>query len=418
MRLPDPGASAAVLIGCGRYDDMDPLPAVLHNVSDLSDLLTDPRGWALPGDRCTVLAEPATPAAVIDAVRHAAEQATDTLLVYYAGHGLLDDHGCLHLGTGQTRDHQTHTALSYAYLRDAVHQHSRARLDIVVLDCCYSGSALRGPLAGAGTGSYVLTSSAETETSMSPPGARHTAFSGELIDLLRHGLPGTGPFLTFDQVFQHLSERLATRDLPQPQQAVRNSVTGYALYPNRPGSSPGPTTRAQPAIPPRREPRPSKTIRRLALTAILTTSVAAGVAAAPFLIDGPAPNGSPAENPDPPRTSSLAAAPTLTTPPSSRPRRSEPPTTHTGHQAEDATDPRRPTRRHHVPASRSPRPTTSADPKPRKIEIQLTTPGGRDITPNWPEWNPGETSEAHPPQAGSRFWAGPGSRRDQADRPE
>ena len=266
MRLPDPGSSSAVLIGCSRFEGMEPLPSVIHNVSDLRGLLMDPAVWGLPYDRCVVMAEPAHPHDIIDTINRAAERATDTFLVYYAGHGLLDDHGRLHLGLGQTHDHKPHTALSYEYVRAAVQQHSKAELNIVVLDCCYSGSAVKGVLMGAGgvgavsavDGAYVLTSSAENEASMAPPEEHYTAFSGELIRLLRQGRPGAGPYLGFDDVFQHVSRELAAKGLPQPQQAVRNTITSYAFAPNR--ASPLAPVAERVPPPPRTRPPDKKTV--------------------------------------------------------------------------------------------------------------------------------------------------------------
>jgi hypothetical protein len=297
MRLPDPATSMAVLIGCSRFEGMEPLPAVIHNISDLRDLLTDPLVWGLPRDRCVVMAEPRSPADIIDTINKAAEAATDTFLVYYAGHGLLDDRGRLHLGLGQTGDQKPHTALPYDYVRAAVQQHSKAELNMVVLDCCYSGGALKNMMGGsigavsAVEGAYVLTSSAENEPSMAPPEDKHTAFSGVLIRLLRDGLPGAGPYLGFDEAFHHLCRELAAKDLPQPQQAVRNSLSGYAFAPNRAHASPPPPRQSRPSPPPqsgppqradpggRRPRRPlSPSTRRTAVAGTLALSLAAGAA--------------------------------------------------------------------------------------------------------------------------------------------
>ncbi|MCW6007768.1 caspase family protein [Micromonospora sp. CPCC 205371] len=286
MRLPIATSSSAVLIGCSRFDGMEPLPAVIHNVSDLRGLLMDEQVWGLPPDRCVVMAEPTNPGDIIDTINRAAARATDTFLVYYAGHGLLDDHGRLHLGIGSTRDHQPHTALSYEYVRAAVRQYSKARLNIVVLDCCYSGSAIKG-LMGAGRagvvsavdGAYVLTSSAANEASMAPPGDHYTAFSGELIRLLRHGEPDGGPMFSFDDVFQYLSRELAAKSLPQPQQAVRNDIAGYAFAPNRAhaGSSPAGPSRPRRF---RQRRRLSPAVRRAVLAAGVTLTLALGTVTA------------------------------------------------------------------------------------------------------------------------------------------
>jgi hypothetical protein len=63
----------------------------------------------------------------------------------------------------------------------------------VVLDCCFSGKAagVLGALEG-----YVLTSAAREELALAPSGARHTAFTGELIGLLTRGDLDGPPLLT------------------------------------------------------------------------------------------------------------------------------------------------------------------------------------------------------------------------------
>jgi hypothetical protein len=240
LRLPDPDASCAVLIGCSRFEAMPPLPGVANNVDDLRRLLVDAQVWGLPPDRCIVVAEPAKSHDIVAAVNEAARRSSDTFLVYYAGHGLLDDHGELHLGIAETRDGQAHTALQYRYIKSAVQQHSRAGLNIVILDCCYSGRALHAmgsadalsALSGVDS-AYVLTSSAANKLSMAPPGSRHTAFSGELIELIRDGHPGAGSFIDFELLFHHMFRQLDAKGLPLPQRSVRNSVADRAFVPNR-----------------------------------------------------------------------------------------------------------------------------------------------------------------------------------------
>jgi len=90
MPLPDPRESRAVLVGTARYRSLPHLPAVEANLKRLSTLFTAPDLWGLPADNCKVLLDPENPVDVLRAVHEAAKTARDTLVVYYAGHGLRD----------------------------------------------------------------------------------------------------------------------------------------------------------------------------------------------------------------------------------------------------------------------------------------------------------------------------------------
>lgn len=84
MTLPDPARSRVVLIGASRFTDRElpDLPAVRNNLDESAVCL---RGIG----RCMVVADPESPVALVDPVHDAAAEAEDTLIVYYAGHGLV-----------------------------------------------------------------------------------------------------------------------------------------------------------------------------------------------------------------------------------------------------------------------------------------------------------------------------------------
>ena len=198
-RLPDPACSRAVLVGCSRYSHLKNLPAVAGNLTDLRVALTDTAlGGFAPGS-CRVLDTPQAPAQVAEFLLREARRAQDTLLMYFAGHGVLGRRNELHLAIAGTSPDQAlaaATALPYPQVREILLE-SPARNKIVVLDCCFAGYAIHdmadpvGAVTGqtAVTGAYVLTSVAAHETSLAPTGARHTAFTGALLELLRAGLP-------------------------------------------------------------------------------------------------------------------------------------------------------------------------------------------------------------------------------------
>jgi Caspase domain len=91
MPLPDPIRSRAILIGVSRFEhpELDSLPAVANNLSDLADVLTSPDSGVFATDRCQVVHNPPEIGAVARPLMDAASRAEDVLFVYYAGHGVI-----------------------------------------------------------------------------------------------------------------------------------------------------------------------------------------------------------------------------------------------------------------------------------------------------------------------------------------
>ncbi|MFF3869840.1 caspase domain-containing protein [Micromonospora sp. NPDC001898] len=252
--LADPTASRAVLVGVPEYRSLPPLPAVRENVGALRRLFADPAVWGLPTESILVpdLSGPDPLDAVMGALRSAAREATDTLLVYYAGHGLTNIlTGDLTLALPGVEDlDQWWRALSFNHIRRALTDPALAATRrVVVLDCCYSALALDGDMGPAPAsidvaaltevnGAFVLTACAESETAKAPPGARYTAFTGELITALEEGVADGPELLDLNTLYRHLAAALAEKRWPVPQQRSRNSIGDLALARNRAWSAP------------------------------------------------------------------------------------------------------------------------------------------------------------------------------------
>lgn len=252
--LPDPARSRAVLIGVSSYVHLEPLPAVANNLPALADILTSRGSWNLPPVHCTVVAEPESTPAMLDAVEQAAEVAEDTLLVYFAGHGLLDSRGELFFGLPRSAAGRSHTGVTYQALREILAD-TPAHRHVIILDCCLSGRALGSMssdemLADQAEieGTYLLAAAPDNGLALAPPGDIHTAFTGELLRILRDGIPGTDLDLDLDLVYRHLRAALSARGLPQPQKRVRNTAGRLIFARNhayRPAPADGPADPAQ-----------------------------------------------------------------------------------------------------------------------------------------------------------------------------
>jgi hypothetical protein len=166
--LADRGA-CAVLIGTGQHkagSGLESLPAVMSSVYDMGQILTERSG--LSPDRLRIVLDADTPAEVGTILAEEAEKAASVLLVNYVGHGLVGLNGELYLATRATDRRPAwlaHTSLAYSAVRNSLPESAASSL-VVVLD-----------------------SAAPNELALGPEGDTYTAFTGELLNLLRNGDP-------------------------------------------------------------------------------------------------------------------------------------------------------------------------------------------------------------------------------------
>jgi CheY-like chemotaxis protein len=231
-KLPDPLRSRVVLIGVTNYRNLTPLPAVHNNLADLAIAFSSDQLWGLPPSHCVVIEDPETPEEMLDPLVDFAQNATDTLLLYYAGHGLVDPlRSELHITRPGSDPLRMHTAVPYNQVRDVLLS-SPATRRIVILDCCYSGRALgqmSDPTAAlaeeaSAEGTYILAAAAENKKALAPQGQSHTTFTGVLLDTMNNGIVGRGPLLNLDSIYQHLRAVMRMKGLPLPQARDRNTA--------------------------------------------------------------------------------------------------------------------------------------------------------------------------------------------------
>ncbi|MEU4623527.1 caspase family protein [Actinoplanes sp. NPDC023801] len=240
MRLPHARSSNVVIVGASNYDDpgLHDLPAVRNNVRDLRSLLTDRRHGIVADDRCDVVLNIGI-RDTIRIVREHAEAATDTLVIYFAGHGLMGDDDSLFLSMRDTASADLAlSALAFDQVRRAVHA-SPAQYRAVILDCCFSGRAVERMGAGGAAdalfaeGSYVLTATTANRLARAPEGRTHTAFTGELVKLLRDGVDDGPEMLSIHYLYGQVRTAMRASEFPEPANLMSGTAEQIVLSRNR-----------------------------------------------------------------------------------------------------------------------------------------------------------------------------------------
>ncbi len=136
----------------------------------------------------------------------------DVLLMYFSGHGKLDQNGRLHLCM---QDTETTDLLSTAVSNVRINEFadaSRARNIVLILDCCYAG-AFRGADLGdavAGPGRYVLSSCRGTQLANDATVDNGTSFfTQHLVDgLLTASDSDQDGYVSFSDLYAYVDHRL------------------------------------------------------------------------------------------------------------------------------------------------------------------------------------------------------------------
>ncbi|MGW1778671.1 caspase, EACC1-associated type [Streptomyces sp. NPDC002143] len=169
----DFGRSRAILLGTSRYTagfaDRSPMPAASESLKEMRRLLTGPGEW--PKGRITTFKDRRDSGKLLREMTELIGDVEDVLLFYYVGHGqpLFGSNHQVDLGlaltdTSEDVPQRALTSLRFRDVREQVERNSKARIKILILDCCCAGLATREVESGA-------TPSAHAENAHSSRGA-------------------------------------------------------------------------------------------------------------------------------------------------------------------------------------------------------------------------------------------------------
>ena len=229
------GRKLALIIGNGEYEDSGLAQLVTPDAdaAELAEVLHDPAIGSF--DEVTPLINQPV-AAVQRAISrfYADKQRDDVLLLYFSGHGVLDDRGQLYLAVKDTERHLLRgTAIGATFIADEMDR-SHSRRQILILDCCHSGAFARGSkgapglsvgtaaaFEGTGYARVVLTATDSTQYAWEGDQvigeADKSIFTHYLVEGLQTGAADANAdgWITLDELYDYAHAQVVTRTSKQ-----------------------------------------------------------------------------------------------------------------------------------------------------------------------------------------------------------
>lgn len=179
----------ALLIGVGDYQDLA-IPALkkpIHDVIGISKILTNPRIGGFSEQNVDMLINPTFKLAqrtIYNFFQSARRE--DLLLLYFAGHGFLIERQ-LHLALLDTeKEYIALESVSATFIATQMVK-SRAKEQVLMLDCCHSGAFESPPGLKASANVVVLAASDRTEFAWEDGDSDYSLFTHHFIEGLEKG---------------------------------------------------------------------------------------------------------------------------------------------------------------------------------------------------------------------------------------
>ena len=216
----------ALLIGVSEYQSgFDPLPTTIQDVEAIKQLLVNPEIGEFAAENVTVLKNPQKPA-MDEAIHNLYDdrQKDDLLLLYFSGHGLINDEGNFYFSTSSTKKNGasfiSYLAVAASYVHERMKK-SKSKYKVVILDSCFSGAFPQGMAAKdggtinikqhlGGQGTAILTASTSTQYAYEEEGSDLGIYTRYLVEGIKTGAAdkdGDG-WISIDELHEYVSSKV------------------------------------------------------------------------------------------------------------------------------------------------------------------------------------------------------------------
>ncbi|XGV95352.1 MAG: caspase domain-containing protein [Leptolyngbya sp. BL-A-14] len=196
-------AKIALLIGVSDYEPgLERLPSAVNDVTAMQQVLTHPDMGEFDVNAVKVLQNPDRQTMELEIHKLFANRTKeDLVLLYFSGHGVVDESGEFYFASRFTRKDQGRlvppTAVAARSVRDWLEQ-SRSQHKVIILDSCFSGAFARGVKAKdsgsvnpeqflGGKGTAILTASTSTQYALAQDGFDLSIYTHYLVEGIRTG---------------------------------------------------------------------------------------------------------------------------------------------------------------------------------------------------------------------------------------
>lgn len=242
-----------MLIGVGKYKyEKWNIPNIESNINKLLGLFNNPKYSRIPSNQINVIKNNSNQFYDVLYLKQALINFADSLtqddcaIIYYSGHGVqIYDRFIGELTTMLTTPMTNENNIEIQGLPieqlDRIISTSKAKVKIIIIDCCYSGRLLSKKLTpnmdevivNDISGNVIITSSSANSVSLYPDSPLEpTSFTGTFIDVIENGIEKQVPFLTLEIILELLNSKLRINKLPNHQSLIFENAHKLPLFYN------------------------------------------------------------------------------------------------------------------------------------------------------------------------------------------